>query len=149
MTEQPKFFSIRIDLRSIGGPGTSYSSRFEQYHNASGGDAKPPLSEARYRCHVRIAGSPTEAVDVRAFVQHHSAMKTLSEIEKAVEKLSSDQKQELIEFLSALLQRESKGPARRDFAPAERAADLERWAGSHEPGPGLPDSALGRDAIYD
>ena len=65
-------------------------------------------------------------------------MKTLSEIEKAVEKLSSEQKQELIEFLSALLQRESKGPAQRDFAPAERAADLERWAASHEPGPGCP-----------
>ena len=84
-----------------------------------------------------------------AFVQHHRDMKTLSEIEKAVEKLSSEQKQELIEFLSALLQQESKGPTRRDFAPAERAADLERWAASHETGPGLPDSALGRDAIYD
>jgi hypothetical protein len=88
-------------------------------------------------------------VDVFAFVQHHRAMKTLSDIEKAVEKLSSEQKQELIEFLSALLQRESKGPTRRDFAPAERAADLERWAASHEHGPGLPDSAVGRDAIYD
>jgi len=91
----------------------------------------------------------TEAVDVLSFVQHHRAMKTLSDIEKAVEKLSSEQKQELIEFLSALLQRESEGPTHRDFAPAERAADLERWAASHEPGPGLPDSALGRDAIYD
>jgi hypothetical protein len=47
-------------------------------------------------------------------------MKTLSEIGKAVEKLSSAQKQALIEFLSALFHRESKGPTRRDFAPAER-----------------------------
>jgi hypothetical protein len=93
--------------------------------------------------------SATEAVDVLAVVQHHRDMTTLSEIEKAVEKLSSEQKQELIEFLSSLLQREFKGPTRRDFAPAERAADLERWAAGHEPGPGLPDSALGRDAIYD
>ena len=37
----------------------------------------------------------------------------------------------------------------RDFTPAERAADLERWAASHERGPGLPDSTTGRDAIYD
>ena len=39
-----------------------------------------------------------------------------------------------------------------DFAggsPAERAADLQRWAASHERGPGLPDTAIGRDAIYD
>jgi hypothetical protein len=35
-------------------------------------------------------------------------MKTLSEIEKAAEKLSSERKQELIEFLSAPVQRESK-----------------------------------------
>ncbi|MBI2946173.1 MAG: hypothetical protein HYY23_00890 [Verrucomicrobia bacterium] len=26
---------------------------------------------------------------------------------------------------------------------------LKRWAASHERGPGLPDSAMGRDAIYD
>lgn len=60
-------------------------------------------------------------------------MSTLSEIEKAAEKLSLQQKQELIQFLSAQLRVESELP--------------ERWAASHEPGPGLPDSAVGRDAI--
>ena len=37
----------------------------------------------------------------------------------------------------------------RKLSPAERAADLQRWAASHERGPGLPDSAVGREiAIY-
>ena len=76
-------------------------------------------------------------------------MSTLSEIEKAVEKLSSQQKQELIQFLGALLQAESNGHALRNLPPAERAADLKQWAASHERGPGLPNSAIGRDAIYD
>ena len=76
-------------------------------------------------------------------------MSTLADIEKAVEKLSSQQKQELIQFLGALLQAESSGGALRSLPPTERAADLERWAASHERGPGLPDSAVGRDAIYD
>ena len=76
-------------------------------------------------------------------------MSTLEDIEKAVEKLSSQQKQELIQFLGALLQAESRAGALRNLPPAERAADLERWAASHERGPGLPDSAVGRDAIYD
>jgi hypothetical protein len=53
-----------------------------------------------------------EAVDVPPIVQHHKAMKTLSEIEKAAEKLSSEQKRELIliQFLSARRQRESHAP---------------------------------------
>lgn len=34
-------------------------------------------------------------------------------------------------------------------SPEERAADLLRWAASHRVGPGLPDAAVGRDAIYD
>ena len=76
-------------------------------------------------------------------------MRTLEEIEKAVEKLSSRQKQELIQFLDALLREESNGRKIRNLSPAERAADLERWAASHERGPGLPDSVTGRDAIYD
>jgi hypothetical protein len=76
-------------------------------------------------------------------------MSTLADIEKAVEKLSSQQKQELIQFLGALLQAESSGGAVRNLPPAERAADLERWAASHERGPELSDSAVGRDAIYD
>ena len=76
-------------------------------------------------------------------------MSTLAEIEKAVEKLSSQQKQELIQFLAALLRAESDSRAIRNLPPAERAADLERWAASHERGPGLPISATTRDTIYD
>ena len=76
-------------------------------------------------------------------------MSALTEIEKAAEKLSSQQKQELIQFLNALLRAESNGRAVRNLPPAERAADLKRWAASHERGPSLPDSAIGRDAIYD
>ena len=76
-------------------------------------------------------------------------MSTLAEIEKAAEKLSSQQKQKLIEFLGALLRAESNGLALRNLPPAERAADLIRWAASHQRGPGLPNSAIGRDAIYD
>ena len=34
-------------------------------------------------------------------------------------------------------------------SPEERAADILRWAASHPDGPGLPDTAVGRDAIYD
>ena len=76
-------------------------------------------------------------------------MSTLAEIEKATEKLSPQQKQELMHFLGARLQVESNGHGRRKLSPGERAADLRRWAASHERGPGLPDSAIGRDAIYD
>ncbi len=82
-------------------------------------------------------------------MKHYWAMRTLEEIEKAVEKLSSQQKQELIQFLDALLREESNGRTIRNLSPAERAADLKRWAASHERGPGLPDFATGRDAIYD
>ena len=88
-------------------------------------------------------------VDVSALVKHHWDMSTLADIEKAVEKLSSQQKQELIQFLSALLRAESNGRAIRSLPPAEGAEDLKRWAASHERGPGLPNSAIGRDAIYD
>ena len=80
---------------------------------------------------------------------HHRIMSTLPEIEKAAEKLSSQQKQELIQFLGRLLRAESSGDALRHLPPEERAADLKRWAAGHEPGPGLPNSAIGRDAIYD
>ena len=76
-------------------------------------------------------------------------MSTLAEIEKAVEKLSPEQKRELMRFLGGQLRAESSGRIPSNLSPAERAADLERWAASHEPGPGLPDSAIGRDAIYD
>jgi hypothetical protein len=34
-------------------------------------------------------------------------------------------------------------------SPEERAADILKWAASHKGGPNLPDSAIGRDAIYD
>ena len=88
-------------------------------------------------------------VDVSALVKRHWDMSTLADIEKAVEKLSLQQKQELIQFLGALLRAESNGRAIRSLPPAERAQELKRWAASHEPGPGLPNSAIGRDAIYD
>ena len=76
-------------------------------------------------------------------------MSTLAEIEKAVAKLSPPQQQELMRFLGAQLRAKGNGNTARDLPPAKRAADLRRWAASHERGPGLPDSAIGRDAIYD
>lgn len=33
--------------------------------------------------------------------------------------------------------------------PEERAEEFRRWALSHQGGPGLPDEALSREAIYD
>ena len=76
-------------------------------------------------------------------------MSTLSEIENAAVKLPPQQMQELMCFLGAQLSIQSEGQAPRSLPPAERAADLNRWAAAHERGPGLPDSAIGRDAIYD
>jgi len=52
-------------------------------------------------------------------------------------------------FIGAQLRAETNRRAPRNLPPAERAADLKRWAASHERGPGLPDSAIGRDAIYE
>jgi hypothetical protein len=88
-------------------------------------------------------------VDVSVLVKHYGRMSTLADIEKAAEKLSSQQKQELIQFLDTLLRAESNGRAIRNLPPAERAEDLKCWAVSHERGPGLHNSAVGRDAIYD
>ena len=82
-------------------------------------------------------------------VKQYLIMSTLAEIERAAEKLPRQQKQELMLFLSAQLSAETNGHAPRNLSPAERAADLKRWAASHERGPGLPDSSIGRDAIYD
>ncbi len=76
-------------------------------------------------------------------------MSTLAEIERAAEKLSPQQKQQLMLILGAQLRAETNGHSPRKLPPTERAADLKRWAASHERGPGLPDSAIGRDAIYD
>jgi hypothetical protein len=81
-------------------------------------------------------------------MEHYSTMSMLAEIEQAVGKLSPEEKQELIRFLGAQLGGETNGHAPRNLAPSERAAELRRWAASHERGPGLPDSAIGRDAIY-
>lgn len=53
-------------------------------------------------------------------------MSKLADIEKAVEKLSSKQKQELLEFLTVLLRAESNGHAIRNLPPAERAEDLQK-----------------------
>ena len=91
----------------------------------------------------------TSPVDVPAPVKHYFTMSTLAEIEQAAEKLSPPQKQKLMQFLGARLRGEANGNGERKLSPAERAADLQRWAASHERGPGLPDSAIGRDAIYD
>jgi hypothetical protein len=81
-------------------------------------------------------------------LEHYFIMSSLAEIERAAETLTPEQQQELMLFLGARL-REANGMDRRKLSPAERAADLQRWASSHERGPGLPDSAVGRDAIYE
>jgi len=75
-------------------------------------------------------------------------MISLADIEKAAEALPPEQKQELMLFLGSRLQTPSDDGFWK-LSPAERAADFRRWAASHEGGPGLPDSAVGRDAIYD
>ena len=90
-----------------------------------------------------------QGVDVSTQLKQYWTMSTLAEIENAAKSLSSQQKQELIQFLGTLLVAESDGGGFRRLPPRERAADFMRWAASHEPGPGLPDSAVGRDAIYD
>ena len=76
-------------------------------------------------------------------------MSTLVEIEKAAQRLSAQEKRELRLFLDAQLEADTHRHAPRNLPPAERAADLRRWADSHEDGPGLPEWAVGRDAIYD
>ena len=76
-------------------------------------------------------------------------MSTLAEIEQAVEKLSPEQKRELVRFLGSQFPDEARADLPRKLPPSERAAELQRWAASHERGPGLPESAIGRDAIYD
>jgi hypothetical protein len=88
-------------------------------------------------------------IAAREPVKHRLTVSTLREIEKAVEKLSPARKQQLMRFLASQLPAETCGPIPRKLSPAERVADLERWAASHDGGPGLPDSAIGRDAIYD
>ena len=105
-------------------------------------------------------------IDATAKWGHYSNMSSLAEIEKAAEALPSEQKEKLILFLGARLRAERVGSPeprqfsqeqiqpsmsedRRTLSPAERAADFRRWAASHDSGPGLPDSAVGRDAIYD
>jgi hypothetical protein len=44
---------------------------------------------------------------------------------------------------------ENSEPFWKRATPEERAADILRWAASHPDGPGLPDSAVSRDGIYD
>jgi hypothetical protein len=79
---------------------------------------------------------------------YHLTMSSWAEIEQAAEALPPEQQHKLLLFLRARLQ-----PANQDglwnLPPAERAADLLRWAASHEDVPGLPDSAVGRDAVYE
>jgi hypothetical protein len=75
-------------------------------------------------------------------------MSTLAEIEQAAVKLPQRQKKELMLFLGAQLRAANCDP-KPQLTPNERAADLQRWAASHERGPGLSDPAVGRDGIYD
>lgn len=80
---------------------------------------------------------------------HFLGMSTLAEIENAAVKLSPQQMQELMRFLGEHLAVKNDSRALRNLSPAEREEDLKRWAASHERGPGLPDFAVGRDAIYE
>ena len=89
------------------------------------------------------------AIDEPLVLAHYFIMSSLAEIEQAAVKLSPQQKQELMRFLGAQLREETNGQLPRHLPPAERAAELKRWAASHERGPALPASATGRDAIYD
>jgi hypothetical protein len=81
-------------------------------------------------------------------MKHYLIMSSLAEIERAAEALPLEQKRKLMLFLGAHLH-EASGHDPRKLSPAERADDLRRWVASHEGGPGLPNSAIGRDAIYD
>ncbi len=81
-------------------------------------------------------------------MQYKFIMSSLAEIERAAEALPPEQQQKLMLFLGARL-RAIRGQDGHPLPPAERAADLRRWAASHERGPGLPDFAVGREAIYD
>ena len=89
------------------------------------------------------------AVDATAAASHYFSMSTLAEIEQAAESLALEQKHALLLFLGAQLRVAPGSRTPRSLPPAERAADLRRWAASHERGPGLPEMAVGRDAIYD
>jgi hypothetical protein len=77
---------------------------------------------------------------------YHFTMSSLTEIEQAAEALPPEQQHQLMLFLGARLQTVDEDGLW-NLPPAECAADLLRWAASHEDGPGLPDSAVGRDAI--
>ena len=91
----------------------------------------------------------SSGIDARGTLKQYFIMSTLAEIEKAAEKLTPEQKRQLVLSLSAQLRADMNGRAPRNLSPSERAADLRRWAATHERGPGLPESATGRDAIYD
>ena len=90
-----------------------------------------------------------DGLDVSESLKHCLGVSTLAEIQKEAEKLSPQQKRELMLFLDVKLGAESNSQAPHNLPPAERAAELRRWSASHKDGPGLPDFAIGRDAIYD
>jgi hypothetical protein len=76
-------------------------------------------------------------------------MSTLAEIEKATEKLSMEQKQQLMSFLGTQMRGTgSKPKAPSHLTAAKRAEEFKSWAASHKGGPGLPDSATSRNSIY-
>ena len=74
-----------------------------------------------------------QRVDAPVLLTHYFPMSSLAEIERAADALPPEQKQELLLLLGAQL----------------RAERLKEWAASHEGGPNLPDSSIGRDAIYE
>jgi hypothetical protein len=73
----------------------------------------------------------------------------LDHVEKALEALSIRVKQALMGSLHGQMHAQTNSNGPRTLPPAERAMDLKRWAASHERGRELPDSAVGREAIYD
>ena len=91
----------------------------------------PPL--LRRLAHYRR--EPEAAFDVVAVLEHYCAMSTLAEIEQAAEKLSPQQKQELMLFLGAKLRSERTGlPEPRQLSReqiqswiTEDEADLKRF----------------------
>ena len=76
-------------------------------------------------------------------------MSKLAEVEKAVKALSQQEKIALLEFLGSHIAPKSETKLPRSLAPQARAEEFKQWAASHKTGPGLPASAVGRDAIYD
>jgi len=109
---------------------------------------RPAAEPANRRPGDTEKAAPARWIDAPGLIRYHFTMSSLAEIEPAAEALPPEQQHPLMLFLGDRLQ-----PANADglwnLPPAECAADLLRWAASHADGPGLPDSAVGRDAIHE